>query len=230
VTASACESTEQESAKIARQEQAAGASALKLGAVNPRVRVSEVTLVKGGGRMAVAARLTSSSTRVQTNVPVLVSVSGTAGKILYTNATPGLEASLQHVSSLRAHQAVWFVDDQVLTNQQTSKVTVQAGTGASTPSSPAMSFTSTALHTAQQAGVSVLSGKLVAHGASPRVGATLFAVALKNGRVRAAGRATVTSVSRSRAATPFQIFLVGDAAGATVELSAVPVTGKPIGG
>ncbi len=230
MTVSACESTEQESAKIASQEQAASASALKLGAVNRHVRVSDVTLVSGGGRMALAARLTSSSTRAQADVPLLVNVTGPGGKILYTNATPGLEASLQHISSLRAHQAVWFVDDQVLTNQRTSAVKVTVGTGVSSPSSRATSLTTTAVHTVQQAGVSVLSARLLDRGAPAHTMAAVFAVALKGARVVAAGRATVETGARSGAGTPFQIFLIGNAVGAKVELTAVPAGRKTIGG
>lgn len=238
VTVSACESTEQESAKIASQEQAADSSALKLGAVNRHVHVSEVTLVSGGGRMAVAAKLTSSSTRMQANLPLLLSVTGTGGKVLYTNATPGLEASLQHMPSLAANHSAWWVDDQVLTNQRSAAVKVEVGTGGSSLSSSSArrssarvsSLTTTAVHIAQQDGVSVLSARLVNRGAPAHSTAAVFAVALKGGRVVAAGRAIVQTGVHQGASTPFQIFLVGNAAGAEVELTAVPVGRKPIGG
>ena len=63
MTLSACQSTEQESAKIGRegQQQAAAPAALKLGAANRSVHVSDVTLLSSGGRTAVAARLTSTA-------------------------------------------------------------------------------------------------------------------------------------------------------------------------
>jgi len=94
VTASACESTEQESAKLAREGQriAGSQSSLKLGAANRSVHVSDVTLLSGEGRTAVALRLTGGSTRAQAGVPLLVRVSDRHGRLLYSNDTGGLEA------------------------------------------------------------------------------------------------------------------------------------------
>ena len=71
MTLAACESTQQESAKIAREGQklAAGPGALKLGAVNHNVHVSDVTLLSSNGRTAVAAKLTSRSTTPRRTCP-----------------------------------------------------------------------------------------------------------------------------------------------------------------
>ncbi len=226
VTVSACESTEQESAKIAR-EGVGAAGPLKLGAANHEVRISDVTLVSGGGRVAIAARIDSSSTRPQANLPVLVKVRGTAGKVLYTNETAGLEASLQHVELLPAHKSTWWVDDQVLITQHTTGVSLQVGSGSSLTPSSAAQLSTTAVHTTNRGGVSVLSGKLAARSPAQHGTAVVSAVALKGGRVVAAGRTTVESVGAS---SPFQIFLVGNGAGARIELSAVSAGKKAIGG
>ncbi len=135
VSLSACESTEQESAKLNQEGQQllAGQGALKLGAVNHSVKISDVSLLTSSGRAAVAMRLTGTSTSGQVNVPVLVNVSGPGGKLLYSNETGGLEASLQHVSLPRTGQPVWWVDDQVLLPQGASdssaKVSVHVGDG-----------------------------------------------------------------------------------------------------
>ena len=58
-TVAACETTQQESAKIGREgsRSTSAPGTLKLGAVNRAVRVSDVTVVTGGGRTAVAAKL-----------------------------------------------------------------------------------------------------------------------------------------------------------------------------
>jgi hypothetical protein len=226
VTVSACESTEQESAKIAR-EGVGAAGPLKLGAANHEVRISDVTLVSGGGRMAIAARVDSSSTRPQANLPVLVKVRGTAGKVLYTNETAGLEASLQHVGLLPAHKSTWWVDDQVLIPQHATGVSVQVGSGSSAQVASGAQLSTASLHTINRGGVSVLSGKLAERGAASHSMAVVSAVALKGGRVVAAGRTTVESVG---AGSPFQIFLVGNAAGARIELSTMSAGIKPIGG
>jgi hypothetical protein len=227
VTASACQSTEQESAKIASREQAAGAAVLKLGSPNRQLRISQATLVSGGGRMAVAVKLTSDAAHTQLEVPLLVNVTGAAGKVLYTNATPGLEASLQHIAVLRPHETAWWVDDQVLLTQRTTGVKVQAGTGKAARSNVA-GISTTGVHVRQQAGVSVLSGKLVDRAAPGQV--AVSAVALKGQRVVAAGRVVVEVRGRSNSPTPFQVFLVGNAAGARTEVSAMPAGRRPIGG
>jgi hypothetical protein len=226
MTLSACESTQQESEKIGREGKQAGGGqgSLKLGAINHSVRVSDVTLLSSGGRTAVAAKLTGTATHPQLELPVLVQVTGAHGKVSYSNETGGLEASLQRMALLRPGRGEWWVDDQVLTSQAASGVRVRVGTGStrradSTP--PVLS--TTAPQVAEQGGVSVLSASLVNHSAKAQGKVPVFAVAIHGGRVVAAGRAVVSVLpGRPGASVPFQIFLVGNPAGATIELTAVP--------
>jgi hypothetical protein len=223
VTASACESTESESAKIAREggPAAAGPSALKLGAANRDVRASDVTLLSSGGRTAVAVKLTATSHGVQRNVPLLVNVTGTDGKQLYTNGTGGVEAALQRITLLRPHESAWWVDDQVLVSQKASAVKVRVGTGTSSRSKTSPTLTAKAAHVGEQSGLSTLSGELVNGSSKAQAKATVFAVALRGGKVVAAGRAVIASLpGRRGASAPFQIFLVGNPAGAKFELTA----------
>jgi hypothetical protein len=226
VTLSACQSTEDESAKIGRQAGAlaAGPAALKLGAVNHSVRVSDVTLLKSSGRTAVAARLTASTSRTQLNVPVLVKVTGAGGKLLYTNETGGVEESLQRMALLRPHQGAWWVDDQVLVSQSSTGVKVAVGTGSSPrPGDRAPALATKRVRLEAQSGLSVLSGKLVNESGRALSKVPVFAVGLRAGKVVAAGRAIVSELpGRVSASVPFQIFLVGNPAGAMFELSAVP--------
>ncbi len=223
VAVSACESTEQESAKIAR-EGTAGSSALKLGAANHGVRVSDATLLSSGGRMAVAVKLTSTSSRTQANLPVLVNVTGAGGKVLYSNEAGGLEASLQHMPLLRAHQSAWWVDDQVLTSQHTAGVKVEVGTGSSAPAGASTDLTTTVVHTSTQGGVSTVTGRLVNGSSKAQSQVPVFAVALKGSRAVAAGSVVVASLG-PKASASFQLFLIGNASGARLELNAVPTGG-----
>jgi hypothetical protein len=226
MTLSACESTQQESEKIGREgrQLSGGPGALKLGAVNHSVRVSDVTLLSSAGRTAVAAKLTATATRPQLNLPVLVEVMGAHGKVSYSNETGGLEASLQRMALLRPGQGEWWVDDQVLTSQSATGVKVRVGTGSSPRASAALpTLSTTAPHLSEQGGVSVLSADLVNRSAKAQGKVPVFAVAVRGGRVVAAGRAVVGALSgHPGASVPFQIFLVGNPAGATIELSAVP--------
>jgi hypothetical protein len=226
VTISACESTEQESAKIGREagKLAAGPGNLKLGAVNRDVRVSDTTLVSDSGRRAVAVKLTLTGGRAQLNVPLLVDVTGAGGKLLYTNGTGGEEASLQRIALLRPGHSEWWVDDQVLTSQSTTGVKVRAGTGASARRGAKLAALGTsATHISQQSGLSVLSGELVNHSGKAQSKVPVFAVAVRGAKVIAAGRAVVATLSaRAGSSAPFEIFLVGNPAGARIELTAVP--------
>jgi hypothetical protein len=231
LTASACQSTESESAKIAREggPAAAGPSALKLGAANRGVRVSDATLLSSGGRTAVAVKLTMTSSRPQRDVPLLVDVTGKGGKVVYTNGTGGVEAALQRIALLRPHASVWWVDDQVLTSQPGTAVQVRVGTGTSAHTSLAAPLLTTrSTHVGEQSGLSTLSGELVNSSSHAQSKVPVFAVALRAGKVVAAGRAVVGSLAGHRGASaPFQIFLVGSPAGAKLELTAVPA---PAGG
>jgi hypothetical protein len=226
VTLSACESTEDESAKIGRAagKLEAGPVALKLGAANRSVRVSDATLLSSSGRMAVAVKLSSSSSRPQLNVPLLVSVTGAGGKLLYSNESGGLEASLQRIALLRPHESEWWVDDQVLSSQSTTGVKVRVGTGKSPRSrAPLPRLQTRGARLVRQSGSSVLSGELVNRSDRAQDKVPVFAVAVKGGKVLAAGRAVVgTLPGHAGASAPFQIFLIGNPAGAKIELTTVP--------
>ncbi|HEX3910504.1 MAG TPA: hypothetical protein VHW67_07385 [Solirubrobacteraceae bacterium] len=230
MTFSACETTENESAKIEREAVIARENepgALKLGAANRAVRASQVTLLSGGGRNAVAMRLTSSSTRAQANVPVLVNVTGKAGKLLYSNQPGGTEPLLQHVGLLGPHASAWWVNDQVLVNQPSTGVKVRVGAGRR----PSGRLASSALevrttHLSARSGVSTVGGVLVNRAGGREGQVPVFAVGLRGGKVVAAGRVLVASLAGRRgAAAHFQFPLVGNAAGAEIELTAMPSTG-----
>ena len=223
VTASACESTESESARIGREGGAAKvADTLKLGAVNRDVHVSGVTLLSGGGRKAVAVELTSTASRAQREVPLQVNVATAAGKLVYSNSS-GAEALLQRVTLLPAKASFWWVDDEVLTSGAASAATVKVGTGRSVHASPrASALSATAAPAAQQTGSGVVSGLLTNHTGKAQSGVAVFAVALRGDKVVAAGRAVVAAAPAAGAPVSFEIPMVGDAAGAKLELAALP--------
>jgi hypothetical protein len=225
VTATACESTEQESAKLAGEDHLTTAreAKLNLGAANHSVRVSDVTLMSSSGRTAVAVRLTGTSTAAQVNVPLRVSVTGAGGKLLYSNAAGGQEPSLQRVALLAPGRAEWWVDDQVLVAKPASAAHISVGTGTAAPAGPIPVLSTSGVQLAHQDGLNVINGELVNHSSRTQNRVPVFAVALRAGKIVAAGRAVVETLpGGSTTPAPFQIFLVGNPAGASVELSAVP--------
>jgi hypothetical protein len=223
VTLAACESTESESAKIEREaskSREAEPGALKLGKANASVRVSDATLVSAGARKAIAVRLTSTSAHDQRDLPVLVEVTAAGGKLAYTNQI-GVEPELQRISQLRSHASAWWVDDQVLANQTTRAVRVRVGTGKS-PSRETPQLSATLVHAGGGSTSSSLSGVLVNHSRVAQKKVPVYVVALRGGKVVAAGRAVVASLAgRPGASAPFQVALVGSPAGAKIELTAV---------
>lgn len=223
IGASACESTQSESAEIAKHAKAAAKQELlRLGAVSKDVRVSDVTLLRSTEKDAVAVKLTNTSGHAIADAPILVEVLGGDGKALYTNATGGLEPALQHIPVLAGHASEWWVDDQVIFNGKPGKVSVRVGSaGASTSATPA-SMSVSGVRLGQQDGLQVLSGSLANTSGRSLKGATVFAVGIAGGRVKAAGRAIVSSVRAGASAVPFQIFLVGSPAGAAFTTRAAP--------
>ena len=96
VSVSACESTQEESARIGRQAKTvAAAQNLHVGAIDRSVRVSDVTLLQGSEKDAVVVHLTNTSDAAKQGAPLLLEVHDAGGKVLYTNSTGGLEPALQ---------------------------------------------------------------------------------------------------------------------------------------
>jgi hypothetical protein len=215
---SACETTEQESARLGREAgaQSKGPTALKIAHANRAIHASEVTLLSSEGRSAVAVRLTSHAAHSEAAVPLLLDVTDAKGKTVYSNAT-GVEPSLQSLALLRGQESAWWVDDQVLTSAPAKSAKVTVGKGHAAPTTARLQ--TTAVHASSQSGLPVLSGKLVNGSAHKLEQVSVFAVALSGGRVVGAGRAVVASLA-GHGSAQFQVFIVGRAAGAKLELTA----------
>jgi hypothetical protein len=225
-TFSGCESTEQESAKLSREgaRVASAAATLQLGAPNNAARVSDVTLLSGEGRTAVALRVTATTARAQANVPVLVKVADPHGKVLYSNDAGGIEPSLQRVGLIPPHAGVWWVDDQVLSSQTGASVSARVGTGASASPRAVPPLSLSGVRQTQSAGQNVVAGNLRNGSARTLERVPVFAVALRGGRPVAAGRAVVESLPAHVTAS-FQIFMVGNPAGGQLAVNALSVGG-----
>jgi hypothetical protein len=238
---SGCESTESESARLGREgaKLIAGAGTVGLGAANRAVRVGQVALVQGAGRTAAAVQLTDTGALAQSDVPVLIDVRDARGRSVYRNDIQGLEPSLQAMPLLRAHQSSWWVDDQVLAAGAPRSVQVRVGAarggGAGAAGAGSQGGAAHAGATAGVGAVQVsvaelgnsiagpyLEGDAVNRSGVAQHNLPVFAVALRGGRVVAAGRALVPSLPAGAHPTSFRIYLVGSPAGAHIELTAAP--------
>ncbi len=126
-----CESNQQRSARIAAQgnHALAAVSALRVGAANRAVRIASTTLIDGdGGQQAVAIALRNDGA-AQANVPILLQARGPDGKPVYTNATGGLQPSLQRMALVAPRGESWWVDDQVIGAPGQRSLHVELGAG-----------------------------------------------------------------------------------------------------
>jgi hypothetical protein len=234
---SACESTESESARLGREgaKLIASAGTVGTGGSNPDVRVGQVALVQGSGRTAAAVRLTNVGSGAQLGVPVLIDVRSPTGASVYRNDIQGLEPSLQQMPLLPAHASGWWVDDQVLASGTPSSLKVRIGAArAGSPkatlaggglaggggSSYGVHISGATLGSEEVAGP-YISGSAINRSGAAQHNLPIFAVALRGGRVVAAGRALVPSLAASGAGSraSFRIYLVGSPAGARIELT-----------
>jgi hypothetical protein len=224
---SACESNQERSAKIARQGRHAIAAgpALRAGAANRDVRILSTTLINGdGGAQAVAVGLRNTGA-AQANVPVLLQARAGSGPPVYTNATAGLQPSLQRVALVAPGSTVWWVDDQVIGAPARRSLHVQIGAGR--PAARAPVVTVSDVHLSDDSGATALTGTLTNRSGVAQPSLPVFAVARRGSRVVAAGRALVASLPAG--ATPvahaFALFFVGSPAGATIAVTVAPTAG-----
>jgi hypothetical protein len=221
---SACESTADKSAAIAAQGRAAvkGGGALKI-ARNPDVRVVRSAVVRGaGGAVAVAVQLHNAGARAQRDVPVLVDVRDARGASVYSNAAVGLQPALQRLTLIRGRGSAWWVNDQVTASRPPRSVRVRAGAAKVAVGAPRVSLSGVRFDS--DATGRFLTGTVVSRARSVLRQVPIFAVAIKRGKVVAAGRALVGKLPAAGAPKPthFRLFFVGEPRGARLALTVAP--------
>jgi hypothetical protein len=166
----------------------------------------------------VVVTLRNSSAHAIRDVPISLSLKDANGRTVYSNGTPGLAKTLTSIALLPAHAMVTWIDDQI---QAASAAHVTARVGEGSPASgstPGLTVAETHL-ASESPGTSTLEGAVRNRSAAAQPELVIDAVARRGGRVVAAGRAVLASLEAG-ASTPFQVFFVGSAAGAQLEVSA----------
>jgi hypothetical protein len=229
-----CETTAEKSARLertAKQQQArstgAGALArqgLSISRQSTRVRVLGAVLLHGPeGAVAVLALRNVSATSLRA-VPVEIAVADARGRPVYANDVAGLSTTLVSAPLLRAHSTTIWIDDQIEATGTPVSVSARIGEGIPTGAAiPALSVERA--HLAEDAASgSAVEGDLVNHSTVSQVELVVDALAWRGGRIVAAGRAVLPRAAGHGASTHFQLYLIGDARGARLELSASPTT------
>ena len=166
--ASGCETTQEQSAKIARTlgHQSAIAGTTRLGAANRDVRIEQEALLTAGGQSAVALKLTNTTSRAQADFPVLIEVLDAKGGPVYRNNTSGIEPSIQRFALLAPHATAWWVDNEVLASGGVPKTATGLLGAATTQPSSAVP-----LITTQGVSASVGAGRAIVPSLPPGAGA-----------------------------------------------------------
>jgi len=224
----ACESNQERSAKlekaaklhegVAAKRRELAQRTLTITRVSKRIEIVATDLVRGREGDAAIVTLHNTSNTTLSDVPVQINVRDARGASLYTNDVAGLSPTLASVALIPAHAALTWIDDQV---QGTGvPVSVSAKVGEGTPSNAAVPQLSVqGTHIAE--GES--EGTVVNHSQIGQQELVVYALARRAGKIVAAGRAVLPAASAG-ATTPFQIFFVGNPAGAQLEVSAPATT------
>jgi hypothetical protein len=217
-------SNQQRSARIAAQGQhlIRDQGTLKLDGTNADVRVERSAIVGANGSFAAAVELRNAGTRAQADVPVLIDVRDRRGASVYRNDAIGLQPSLQRVAVVPGGGRTWWVNDQLLGVDGGATVKARVGTAKSVGQVP--DVTVRGVHFEETSAGPLLSGTVVNRSRTEQRNLPVFAVAVRGGKVVAAGRSLVRRlpVGRTRKPTLFRLYFLGDPQQAKIQVSLAP--------
>ena len=222
-----CESTQDKSAKIAAElGPVAQEEGLKISKRSEEVEVVSTTLLSDENGAAVVVELRNESNRDLVDVPLLIDVLDAKGKSVYRNDIPGIEPALASVPMIPAGDSVLWVHDQVLAAGKPATVKATAGAGGETFSGrpPAVTVSDPKLESDRFTGVAA-GGEVVNESGEDIERVLLYAVARKGGRIVAAGRGAIEPLKGKPKPVPYNVYFIGDPAGAELTVSEFPTLG-----
>jgi len=217
-----CETTEQESAAIAKRlgDRTAAPQQTTITSANHAIEVLRAAIVHTRSGTAAAIELRNTTASAQVDVPIVITAYDAAGKAVYSNDTIGTASPSGELSLLGAHATAWWVDANVFASGGVP-VRVTARLGASSGAAAAAGT----IGAGELAGGSNFAGPFIAGTAidsgSAEADATVYVVALRDGRVVAAGQGLIPSLA-AHGSTAFQATVVGSASRARLEATIVP--------
>lgn len=224
VLAAGCESTQSVSARLEKESKATllnQQGVTVTGASNPDVRLGEPTVLQDENGTAVAVEVRARGSRALARVPLAVTVTDRAGRAIGANDAPGLDPSLTGLPVLPAGDPVLWVNDQLLTDGEAAAATVKAGEARPRSGEiPRLRLTPGGLQQDPSSGASAI-GRVTNESTVEQRNLIVTVAARRGGRIVAAGRGQVPRL-RARATVAYQVFFVGDPAGAELETSVLP--------
>lgn len=220
-----CESTQSKSARLEKTGKGkAELGTVAEGAENRDVRVGRTAVLVTPAGNAAVVELRNTGRRAQAQIPVLIDVADAKGASVFKNDTKGLQPALQQMAYLAAGQDAYWVNDQIVAASRPERVAVHVGR----PAAPATAAPPRIVleHVALDHDSTGVFATGIARNTSKVVqrNVPIYAVALKGGRVVAAGRAIEERLNPEPQRKParFRIFFIGDPRGARLHVSAVP--------
>jgi hypothetical protein len=222
VALAGCETTQQQSARIARElgHQNAATGTVKLGASNHLVRVQQTVLLSSAGQTAVAVELRNTTGTAQAQFPVLIDVLDRRGRSLYTNTTAGIDPSLQRFALLAPRASAWWVDNEVTANGA-ARVRVGVGAAAATAPGSLPKIATTGVSASASFPGPHVSATVTNRSPARQTQLVVYAVVLRGARVVGAGRGAIAALAAG-ASTQVTIAVIGSIDGHTISITAAP--------
>jgi hypothetical protein len=221
-----CESNEERHAALMRADKHAHvqlAAGLVIGQPSRYVKVLATATLHDENGIAAVVTLRNDSPHALHEVPIAITLREPNGKVLYQNNASGLSTPLTHAPLLLPGQRLQWIDDQIPGDGTPGALDVRVGEGpATSAAAPSIAVTGGHLFDDPSNGLGA-EGTVVNRSSVTQQELVVFAVAVRGGRIVAAGRAVLPSAP-AHASTPFQVFFIGDPKGATLQFSAPPST------
>jgi hypothetical protein len=220
-----CQSTQSRSAELEKEgaKTLLADSGLQIEKESTDVKVVSTTLLTDANGSAVVVGLHNDSNQSLINVPILVNVLDAKGKSVYSNDIPGIEPALAAVPYIPAGGEVEWINDQVLATGKPKSVKVKVGASTDTYSGPLpdIEVTEPKLEGDPVSGLEA-TGKVVNRTGEEQKRLLLYVVARSGGKVVAAGRGAIEHMKASTKPLQYDVFFIGDPAGAKLELTQFP--------
>lgn len=219
-----CETTQQESARIAKKlgHQTAVAVTTHVGSANPNIEIDELQLVRSGSATAAAIELTNTSASPQEGIPIVIDAYDAAGREVYSNDTVGTSSPSGELSLLAGRATAWWVDGNVLANGGTPvRLTVKIGLPQLHAPAQLPALSAGGLSAGSNFIGPVIGGTLVNGSGGVASDVTIYAVALAGRRVVGAGQSLVPQIAAG-ARVSFAVNVTGTAKGAVPIVTVAP--------
>lgn len=216
---SACESTQDKSARLGRS---AGGATKEHGVVvkhqSKDVRILSTRALQDANGVAAVVTVRNVSKKPLSQLPVSIDVTGAKRASVFRNDQPGLEPSLVGISVLRPGQQLTWVNDQVTPTGKAKAVRARVGDGKQAGSVPQVKLSAVKLEDDPVSGIAA-TGFATNKSKVEQRKLVIFAVARKRARVVAAGRGQIKKLKPGKRGR-FTVFFIGNPKGAQLELAA----------